>query len=218
MGELSAGFYNNGREAAGLPAKTDTVQFASMISGIAAAATGQGAQGVAIASGAGANAAQNNRLMHWGDYLAAKDKCKNAASSECTTLQRMAGTQSQVLDFMALPDANVVANFGTDGKVVSYTLFDKQSHQPTLIMEPLEFEAYRNATPGLRAMIALSPQWSLDASSMLLYGSTGNTSRALESAKQVVTNPGMWVENALGVLGGAVAGVTAGCKLIQSAD
>ena len=64
VGELSAGFYNSGREAAGLPAKTDTVQFASMISGIAAALTGQSAQGVAIASGAGANAAQNNYLTH----------------------------------------------------------------------------------------------------------------------------------------------------------
>ena len=62
MGELSAQLYNSGN--AGAPPKTDTVQFASMISGIAAALTGQSAQGVAIASGAGANAAQNNWLSH----------------------------------------------------------------------------------------------------------------------------------------------------------
>ncbi|MES2407736.1 MAG: hypothetical protein V4528_10505 [Pseudomonadota bacterium] len=57
MGELSAQLYG-----AADPAKT--VAFASMISGIAAALTGQSAQGVAIASGAGANAAQNNYLTH----------------------------------------------------------------------------------------------------------------------------------------------------------
>ena len=63
-GELAAGFYNSGREAAGLPPKTDTIQFASMVSGIAAAVAGQDAQGVAIATGTGANAAENNWLNH----------------------------------------------------------------------------------------------------------------------------------------------------------
>jgi hypothetical protein len=37
---------------------------------------------------------------------------------------------------------------------VSYTLIDPKTNQPTMIMEPLEFEAYRNATPGMQAMDA----------------------------------------------------------------
>jgi filamentous hemagglutinin len=53
VGELAAGLYNNGNAAAGLPPKSDTVAFASMISGIAAAAAGQDAQGVAIAASTG---------------------------------------------------------------------------------------------------------------------------------------------------------------------
>ncbi|ANJ67316.1 hypothetical protein A9404_07895 [Halothiobacillus diazotrophicus] len=62
VGELSAQLYNSGNGDA--PAKQDTVAFASMMGGIAAALTGQNAQGVAIASGTAANAAQNNWLNH----------------------------------------------------------------------------------------------------------------------------------------------------------
>jgi hypothetical protein len=57
VGELSAQLYG-----AADPAKT--VAFASMVSGIAAAVAGQGAQGVSIAASTGANAAQNNYLTH----------------------------------------------------------------------------------------------------------------------------------------------------------
>ena len=57
VGELSAQLYG-----AADPAKT--VAFASMVSGIAAAVAGQDAQGVSIAASTGANAAQNNRLLH----------------------------------------------------------------------------------------------------------------------------------------------------------
>ncbi len=75
VGELSAQLYG-----AADPAKT--VAFASMISGIAAALTGQSAQGVAIASGAGANAAQNNYLNH-SEILAFGASWKQCATSEC---------------------------------------------------------------------------------------------------------------------------------------
>lgn len=64
VGELSAGLYNNGRAEASLLPESDTVQFASMMSGIAAAVAGQDAQGVAIAASTGANAAENNWLNH----------------------------------------------------------------------------------------------------------------------------------------------------------
>ena len=57
-----------GELAAGLPPMTDTVQFASMVSGIAAAVAGQDAQGVAIAASTGANAAENNRMLHQNEY------------------------------------------------------------------------------------------------------------------------------------------------------
>lgn len=152
----------------------------------------------------------NNRQLHWNNFLAAKDKCKSAPTSAgCQTIERMGGTQSQVLDFLALPDANVVANFGGDGRVISYTLLDKQTNQPTMIMEPLEFEAYRNATAGIRALMLHSPQWALDAASASLYAGIGNVDRAGEHANLMLTDPAMWAENAIGFAGGVVVGSAA---------
>ena len=57
VGELSAQFY-------GTDDPQKTIAFASMMSGIAAAAGGLDAEGVAIAASTGANAAQNNFLSH----------------------------------------------------------------------------------------------------------------------------------------------------------
>lgn len=68
VGEFSAQLYG-----AADPAKT--IAFASMMSGIAAAAAGQGPEGVAIAAGTGANAAQNNFLSH--QLQAKREKLRN---------------------------------------------------------------------------------------------------------------------------------------------
>ena len=143
VGELSAAFYNSGREEAGLPPKADTVAFASMMGGIAAAAAGADAQGVAIAAATGANAAQNNRMLHWSTFSQKLEECRGSTTKECQTINRMGGESSQVLDFMALPEADVAVNLDGAGKVVSYTLLDPTSHQPMMIMEPAEFVAYR---------------------------------------------------------------------------
>ena len=77
VGELSAQLYNSGNGDA--PAKKDTVAFASMMGSFAAALTGQNAQGVAIASGTAANAAQNNHLKH------AQIEALGSAWAQCQT-------------------------------------------------------------------------------------------------------------------------------------
>lgn len=59
VAEMSAQFYNSGDTNP----KANTVAFAQMMNGIAAAA-GLGSEGVSIASNTGANAAQNNYLAH----------------------------------------------------------------------------------------------------------------------------------------------------------
>ena len=76
VGELSAQLYG-----AADPAKT--VAFASMVSGIAAAVAGQDAQGVSIAASTGANAAQNNRLLHINERKLIAELAKNQASQAC---------------------------------------------------------------------------------------------------------------------------------------
>jgi hypothetical protein len=66
VGEMAAEWYGGNRSNASnfdIPAlQTDTVNFARMISGIAAAVTGND---VNAGAGAGGNAAQNNYLAHW---------------------------------------------------------------------------------------------------------------------------------------------------------
>ncbi len=63
--------------------------------------------------------------------------------------------------------SRVVANYDEDGRVVSFTLIDRQSNQPTIIMDPLEFSAYRNAAPGVQALMQSSPQYVLDFESAM---------------------------------------------------
>ena len=137
---------------------------------------------------------RNNRQMHWKGFLAAKDQCKSApSSSECRTIERIGGVRSQVVDFLALPESNVAANFGVDGKVVSYTILDKQTNQPTMIMEPAEFEAYREAPLATRGWFQLAPQWSLDQGSAFTYLTIGNTDGAKEHLGYVYTSPEFWM-------------------------
>jgi filamentous hemagglutinin len=75
VGELSAQLYG-----ATDPAKT--IAFASMMSGIAAAVAGQGAEGVSIAAATGANAAQNNRLLHISETQRIKELAKGDKQKE----------------------------------------------------------------------------------------------------------------------------------------
>jgi hypothetical protein len=98
VGELSAQLY-------GATDQSKTIAFASMMSGIAAAATGQGAQGVAIAAGTGANAAENNYLNHTRPallrlsekerYEAAATGCAQGDNAACTTRNELASLSRQ---------------------------------------------------------------------------------------------------------------------------
>jgi hypothetical protein len=43
-----------------------------------------------------------------------------------------------------------------------------------MILEPLDFAAYRNASPGIQALMTLAPQYALDFESSELYSVSGN--------------------------------------------
>ena len=123
---------------------------AQLIIGGAAATIGGVAGG-----GAGAvtafNADANNRQLHWSQFVKDKARCdKTAQASGCATIEKMAGVKSQVLDFMATETANVAVNTDASGRVVSYTLLDKATNEPVLIMEPVDFQTFRSAPPATK--------------------------------------------------------------------
>jgi filamentous hemagglutinin len=154
----------------------------------------------------------NNRQMHWQNYLKASENCRsNTAAAGCGTILKMSGVGSQVLGFMATPSANVAVNTDAQGTVVSYTLLDKISNQPLAIMEPLDFEAFRNAPAGFQAlMLRVSPQYSLDMASAMLEAASGNTDKAVVAGMAVITSPEYWRDVALGVGGEIVVGGSLG--------
>ncbi len=214
VGEFSAGFYNSGREEAGFAPKADTVAFASMMSGIAAAAAGLDAEGVAIAAATGANAAENNRMLHWSTFSQKLEECRGSSSKECQTINKMAGESSQILDFMALPEADVAVNRDGAGKVVSYTLLDPSNHQPMMIMEPAEFAAYMDTPLSTRGWFQLAPQWSLDLGSAVTYAAIGNTDKAQEHLGYALTSPEYWFTVVTGAAGGILAREAVSARIV----
>jgi hypothetical protein len=86
-----------------------------------------------------------------------------------------------------------VANYDATGRVVSYTIVDKQSGQPLLIMEPAEYQAYRNAPLATRGQYLLAPQWSLDLGSAVVYAGLGDARRAQEHVGYVLASPEYWL-------------------------
>ena len=151
-----------------------------------------------------------NRQLHVSNYDRLKDGCRGSSSTECQTINRMGGVRSGMpTDDAKIPASKVVENYDANGKVVSYTLIDSKTNQPTMIMEPLEFAAYRNATPGTQAMMQTSPQYALDFASAGLYSATGDNGRAIEHVTAGVTSRDYVRDVALGVAGAAGAAATA---------
>jgi filamentous hemagglutinin family protein len=171
--------------------------------GIGAAAGGSQGAGMAMAVDV------NNRQLHMTNYDRLKEKCRGSSSTECQTINRMAGVQSGTpIEDPNIPASKVVANYDANGKVVSYVLIDRNTNQPTMIMEPLEYAVYRDAPPGTQALMQLSPQYALDFASAGLYASAGDSSRAMEHTVAGVTSRDYMRDVAMGVVGAAVAAVT----------
>jgi hypothetical protein len=174
-----------------------------------ATAQAAGYDGVTAAQAA-TNEAVNNRIMHWRDFEKAHAQCQNAPGADgCHTVLKMGGQHSGVLpDFLQLPESQVVANSDATGRVVSYTIVDKQSGQPLLIMGPAEYQAYRNAPLATRGQYLLAPQWSLDLGSAVVYAGLGDARRAQEHVGYVLASPEYWLTLGAGAAG-AVVGRTA---------
>ncbi|UCV08561.1 hypothetical protein [Dechloromonas denitrificans] len=144
-------------------------------------------------------------------YDRLKEQCQGSSSSECQTVNRMGGFRSGMpTDDPNISASKVVANYDINGNVVSYVLIDRSSNQATMIMEPLEYAAYRNAPAGIQAMMQLSPQYALDFASSGLYSSAGDYGRAAENLIAGLTSRDYIRDVFLGVVGSTLTTSAAG--------
>lgn len=209
VGEISAELYSSDSTAGMTPEqidkmKTDTINFARIMASVAEAVTGGNAASINIAASAGANAAENNRMMHFDSFVKEKANCKGNNSTECQTINRMAGVHSTMpADDSSIPDSQVVENLDANGQVVSYTLVARDNNQPQLIMEPTDFAMYAGADSASQGWMTLSPQWSLDIGSGLAYAGQGDTALAFDHMGYAVSSPEYWLTAGMGVLGGS---------------
>ena len=182
---------------------------AKLLTGAAATTLG-GMVGGAAGGAAALNEDANNRQLHWKNYNEAKAECaKTPQASGCATIKKMAGTSSQVVDFLATSVANVAVNTDANGQVVSYTILDKATNQPKLIMEPAEFQAFASAPAGNQALLmSITPQYALDMGSAGLHAAAGNTSKVADALTDAVTSPDYARDVAMGVFGAAVGAVS----------
>ena len=177
------------------------------LSATAAGSIAAGATGGFIAS----QGDRFNRQLHMSEYDKLKAACGGKSSTvECRTLQRMTGVSSQIRGDIVLPQDNVVANYDAQGKIVSYTLTDKTTNQPWLVMEPLEFQTYRDFGYIVRTDYQQSSQVDLDQLSYLMYGANGQLGRAAEHLAYVWADPQTLRNAAIGAVAGGLVGKLVG--------
>ncbi|MBI6912278.1 DUF637 domain-containing protein, partial [Pseudomonas palleroniana] len=171
------------------------LSMSSQIVGVLAAASQKDADAKSIEKGGwvAKNATQYNYQGHIEDYEKKHESCSaNPGGTGCTTILNMAGKSSRNL-------GDVVINQGADGSILSYTLIDKTTGKPFMIMEPAEYKAYVTASPAIQEGYKSASPWSLDMASTLSYGYERNGSKALESYASMLSNPGYWGEMGLGL-------------------
>ena len=161
-------------------------------------------------------AAENNAQKHWGNFQSELETCTyKPATSGCDAVFRMAGDGQNVPRAdLETEDFGVIANYNKDGTIASYTLTDKTTNKPLLIMEPLEFAAFQLTPQIYQKAYPYSDQWALDYASGLLYASTGDTRRALEEVASMFDEPGYWA----GMIGGLPVGSAAGKLATRTAS
>ncbi len=182
---------------------------AANVSGLAVAGI-DSAVGGAAGAGAGLAVDENNRQLHMQNYERLRDRCRGGSSTECQTINRMSGVRSGMpTDDAKIPASMVVDNYDANENVVSYTLIDRKSNQPTMILEPVEFNVYRNSVPSIQAMMQNPPQYTLDFASAGLYSANGDNQRALEHVSAGVTSRDYVRDVALGAAGAVVSATQA---------
>lgn len=148
-------------------------------------------------------------MLHISTYQRLKAGCHGSTSTECQTINRIGGTKSGMpTDDPKIQARKIVANYDSNDKVVSYTLIDRNTYQPIMIMEPLDYAAYRNASPGIQMLMQSSPQYALDFSSAGLYTSVGDNGRAVEHMISGSTSRDYVRDVGLGVAGAAISAAT----------
>jgi hypothetical protein len=200
VGELSAQFY-------GGTDPNQTIAFAQMMGGIAAAAAGLGAEGVSIAANTGANAAQNNYMAHYDTYEKDLKACQqNPGGVNCGAILSLTeGTNARYLG-MTQGGYRVAANMGKDG-AASYTVVSPDGE--TMVMQPTEWAYFSQMTSGQQATIFSASQWQLDFNSMTEYGRSGDTTAAMANYGHMFTTPSYLEDAGLGLFSGIGLGEVA---------
>ena len=179
VGELSAQLYG-----AADPAKT--VAFASMMSGIAAAATGQDAQGVAIASAAGANAAQNNYILHQGTYTKLAQACRQNPHN-CTPFTDSNGVTTQ--PFGQTKNYQILALRNSQGTIVAYQAYNPLTGQTDYTLEPQDLGMFAQMTDFYAGLGKTTPQYALDIALAGGYALQGNNAQISRNMWAGVKDP-----------------------------
>jgi hypothetical protein len=158
----------------------------SQIVGVLGAAASGG--DVEVGAAVAANATQYNYQAHWSDFEKSTDGCrKNPSSTGCSTILGMAGVTAQPLE------NGLVQNLDESGNAVSYTILGENG-KPLLIMEPKEYELYRQLPVAWQEGYLTVPAWKLNLASSILRTQSGEIASGVDHYGYMLSEPEYWVD------------------------
>ncbi len=170
---------------------------AAVLGALAGQAAGGNAQsGVNTA----VNAAANNTMAHMGDYVKALNACQqNPSGAGCSTILHM--SQGTAVPVGKTPSGYAVAaNVGADGAPTSYVVTSPSGRQ--MILQPQEWGAFSQMSPGQQEAVFNAPPWSLDLTSTIIYAGNGDPAGAVANYGNMLRSPSYWVDTGTGLVMG----------------
>ncbi|MHB0991233.1 MAG: hemagglutinin repeat-containing protein [Burkholderiales bacterium] len=215
VGEMAAQFY-------GAADPQSTIAFARMISGIAAAVAGEDATGIAIASTAGANAAQNNYILHITQITSLESACHANSPGACGLVNSVDHSQSQLTNEHK-GVWQIVKDVDVNGNVVAYSAYNTSTNHVDFVMNPNDLPGFLATNTGTllqqNSLYYHAPSYVVSgglAAESVQNGDVGlGLSLAAQSWGQALTDPG-WLSSMVGGLAGGslAAGEVAGANSI----
>jgi filamentous hemagglutinin len=148
------------------------------------------------------NSAANNYMAHVGDYVEALNACQqHPGGAGCGAILKM--TQGSGVPIGSTPSGYAVAaNVGADGAPTSYVVTSPSGRQ--MILQPQEWGAFSQMTPGQQAAVFSAPQWSLDLTSTIVYAGNGDIAGAEANYGNMLRSPSYWGSMAAGLAMGTL--------------
>lgn len=163
----------------------------SQLTGLVAAAAVDGdlQQGASIAG----SATQYNYQAHWSDFEESTGACrKNPSDVGCSTILRMVGVTAQPLG------NGLIQNLDASGNAVSYTILGVDG-KPLLIMEPKEYELYRQLPVAWQEGYLSVPAWKLNLASSIQRTQNGEIASGVDHYGYMLSEPEYWVDLTVGM-------------------